>query len=981
MEKINNPEDIIKQIQKSFRNSTPMSVFPPKYFEEAGIEIEKTANVSDTQTTGGTINKQAGKEYGNIDADTGFDKTASVEKTANFEMGNVNTMFYSPRLTPDTWYLPRSRKMLLKWVDIFFDWDPYIYSILMMHSRYPIGNFNLVCDEKEEKFFNEVLHNEQWDILDVLREGSISFTKFGEAIVIGDWDSKLGVWKGFSWIDPGLIEVKEVPFTGKVKIFLEIPSKYKRAIEGNSAADKVERELMPQFIVDAVKKGLKYIELDNEEGVDEEGRYSPPKVCMMVNKTNVGEKGLRGLPPMTPTIKCVAGDTRIALLDGTTPTVKELYDNNVTNIELYNMDENNNIVAGKAEKIIKTTVEKGLKITFDNGESITVTKDHPLMTRDGKYVQAQHLKVGDSMMPLYFKKGDNKFSTKKYIYNPGDGKYYGHSKWLMGLYNTNDIIVHLNGNKNDRRLANMVTTRIHNGKKWCTSCLKEKPISEFGKYKNGLDGYRAECNECKRLHSKEYELEHKAERKAYGDNYYQEHKEHVKQRTQKRRPQINERIRAKYREDINFRLRNIMAGRITKAVRNQKHYRKWVDLLGYDIDDLKRALEKKFTVGMNWNNYGNYIDENGNKQLGWEIDHIKPLNEFNITSYECDDFKKAWALDNLQPLWATSRNINGVEYLGNRNKNDSVYLNHKIKAIEEVGETQFYGVQNAAPYFNFAIAFEDGSGIFSKNTLVYSDYLRKAQMARAQRFAFPIEIWKFGDIQNGYIPNDEELGAVREMLQKALTNPPYTIIYTPLLSLEVVSPAGGLLPIYDDYNFVENQILVGLGTNKNIVLGEGGWMSNAKTLSMQRLIMDYQIARDMWTRTFLQNFVLRPMCMANGFTTQSLVDKTKQVANVPKIAWVNSLDVQNEEDQKKLYMDMWHDGLISTKTLYSQFPDLDYRTEITQMQEEKGTVLDGAGRTLPTVVNEIENEEKETEIKTSADEVNNKPPRPAKMDI
>ena len=83
----------------------------------------------------------------------------------------------------------------------------------MMHSRYPIGNFNLICDEKEEQFFSEGLHNEQWDILDVLREGSISFTKFGEAICLGEWDSEHGVWKGFSWIDPGLIEVKEVPFT------------------------------------------------------------------------------------------------------------------------------------------------------------------------------------------------------------------------------------------------------------------------------------------------------------------------------------------------------------------------------------------------------------------------------------------------------------------------------------------------------------------------------------------------------------------------------------------------------------------------------------------------------------------------------------------------------------------------------------------------------------------------------------------------
>lgn len=554
MKKLTSKKAIVNAIQSSFSKTGNMRVFPQ---EEETVKMKKSASKTVV------FDKEA------IDKQTGFDKTASIQKTANFEMGNVNTMFYSPRLTPDTWYLPRSRKMLLKWVDIFFDWDPYIYSILMMHSRYPIGNFNLICDEKEEQFFNEVLHNEQWDILDVLREGSISFTKFGEAIAIGDWDPDLGVWKGFSWIDPGLIEVKEVPFTGKVKIFLEIPSKYKRAINGKSAADEIERELIPDYIKEAVKKGLKYIELDNEETIDEQGRYSPPKVCMMVNKTNVGEKGLRGLPPMTPAIK----------------------------------------------------------------------------------------------------------------------------------------------------------------------------------------------------------------------------------------------------------------------------------------------------------------------------------------------------------------------------------------------------------------------------TLVYSDYLRKAQMARAQRFAYPVEIWRFGDIQNGYIPNDEELSSVREMLQKALTNPPYTIVYTPLLSLEVVSPAGGLLPIYDDYNFVENQVLVALGTNKNIVLGEGGWMSNAKTLSMQRLIMDYQIVRDMWTRTFLQNFVLRPMCIANGFTKKSLVDKTKDIANVPKIAWVNSLDVQNEEDQKKLYMDLWDKGLISSKTLYSQFPDLDFKTETTQMQEEKGTILDGGGRTLPATVKKIENEEKETEIKTSADEVNEKPIKPIKMDI
>ena len=51
------------------------------------------------------------------------------------------------------------------------------------------------------------------------------------------------------------------------------------------------------------------------------------------------------------------------------------------------------------------------------------------------------------------------------------------------------------------------------------------------------------------------------------------------------------------------------------------------------------------------------------------------------------------------------------------------------------------------------------------------------------------------------------------------------------------------------------------------------------------------------------------------------------------------------------------------------------------MQEEKGTVLDGAGRTLPATVTKIENEEKETEVKTEADEVNEKPIKPVKMNV
>ena len=56
---------------------------------------------------------------------------------------------------------------------------------------------------------------------------------------------------------------------------------------------------------------------------------------------------------------------------------------------------------------------------------------------------------------------------------------------------------------------------------------------------------------------------------------------------------------------------------------------------------------------MSWDNYGE-----------WHIDHIVPVREFTNdvpASIVC-------ALDNLQPLWKTTREIHGKFYEGNLNK-------------------------------------------------------------------------------------------------------------------------------------------------------------------------------------------------------------------------------------------------------------------------------------------------------------------------
>jgi hypothetical protein len=66
--------------------------------------------------------------------------------------------------------------------------------------------------------------------------------------------------------------------------------------------------------------------------------------------------------------------------------------------------------------------------------------------------------------------------------------------------------------------------------------------------------------------------------------------------------------------------------------------------LGYSFEELMTHLEKQFSKGMSWHNYG-YGDGK------WHIDHIRPLASFEYDTTDCEEFRAAWALTNLRPLW------------------------------------------------------------------------------------------------------------------------------------------------------------------------------------------------------------------------------------------------------------------------------------------------------------------------------------------
>lgn len=78
-----------------------------------------------------------------------------------------------------------------------------------------------------------------------------------------------------------------------------------------------------------------------------------------------------------------------------------------------------------------------------------------------------------------------------------------------------------------------------------------------------------------------------------------------------------------------------------KAANARKAGRAWEALVGFTIDELIRHLERQFLPGMSWGNLGK-----------WHVDHIIPLASFEFSGPDDPDFKAAWRLTNLRPLWA-----------------------------------------------------------------------------------------------------------------------------------------------------------------------------------------------------------------------------------------------------------------------------------------------------------------------------------------
>lgn len=101
--------------------------------------------------------------------------------------------------------------------------------------------------------------------------------------------------------------------------------------------------------------------------------------------------------------RCFRGDTRVALVDGSAPTLEEMARRAEAGEMFwgYSIGPHGRIMATLLEQPRYIGRDALQEIVLDNRESIFCTPDHLFLRRDGRMAEADQLRPGDSLMPLY----------------------------------------------------------------------------------------------------------------------------------------------------------------------------------------------------------------------------------------------------------------------------------------------------------------------------------------------------------------------------------------------------------------------------------------------------------------------------------------------------------------------------------------------------------------------------------------------------
>lgn len=236
-------------------------------------------------------------------------------------------------------------------------------------------------------------------------------------------------------------------------------------------------------------------------------------------------------------------------------------------------------------------------------------------------------------------------------------------------------------------------------------------------------------------------------------------------------------------------------------------------------------------------------------------------------------------------------------------------------------------------------------------TLIYKDKLREAQNAIAQKHITPLRIFKVG-APGEPMPSQDDLDSLRDTLMMADEDPNFMLVYHYALQTDYVGSSGKILPLNTEFDFIQKELMNGLGINQAMLNGEGPTYANAQVGmdALARRYMSYRLRLESW----IKNKVYRPIAEIQGFykpvtgtvasrylsekEQRKLANKKEMQLIVPDIAWTQQ-DLTSNQSAMTFLQNLQAKGLVSMTTILPML-NLDPETEKKNLEKERGTVFD-----------------------------------------
>lgn len=223
---------------------------------------------------------------------------------------------------------------------------------------------------------------------------------------------------------------------------------------------------------------------------------------------------------------------------------------------------------------------------------------------------------------------------------------------------------------------------------------------------------------------------------------------------------------------------------------------------------------------------------------------------------------------------------------------------------------------------------------------IFEDFVRLALMAQANRYHFPIELWLLGNLEKGIMPSVADLQNLRDLVNAAIENPPFSIFFPPILDYKAVGVQGSLMNIKDDMEYAHKQYLIGMGVNENMILGDSGIFSSNETAGNQTFIRMMQKDRDEMEEWMRWHF-FEPLAQWNNLK----MNKNGILCPIiPDIEWEKTLDFKAEEDEAGKLEKAWDLGLLDPDTMITAWLKRNPEEIAIKMQKAAGGPFDIDGK-------------------------------------